>query len=68
MEVRRLLTLAVLTAMLSGCATTSSSCENDSVNIGPLIGLLGMAVDGDDKDDYEYFFEDDCCKCSKCRH
>ena len=66
MDVRRLLLPALLVAILSGC-TTTSSCDNDSVSIGPLIGLLGMAVDGDDKDDYEHFFEDDCCKCSKCR-
>lgn len=65
MDVRRLLPVALLAASLSGCATTSS-CDNDSVSIGPLIGLIGIAVDGDDKDDYEHFFEDDCC--SKCRH
>ena len=73
MDVRQLL-LSCLAALLScGCTVSGSkdtSCKDkNSVNIGPLIGLIGMAVDGDDKDDYEHFFDDhDQCKCKKCRH
>ena len=65
MGIRNGIGAVVLSLCLSGCATSSSSkrCEDDSVNIGPLIGLFGMAVDADDKDDYEHFFDDDKCKC-----
>lgn len=66
MDIRQVTGLFVVTVCLSGCATSSCSkkCEkDDSINIGPLIGLIGMAVDGDDKDDYEHFFHDDKCKC-----
>ncbi|MHC4876434.1 MAG: hypothetical protein ACYTGL_08035 [Planctomycetota bacterium] len=71
MDVRRITTCIAIAISLTGCTVTSGSkqceTEDDSVNIGPLIGLIGMAVDGDDKDDYEHFF-DDGCKCRKCRH
>lgn len=56
--------------LLSGCTVSRSSQRDDesySLNLGPIIGLIGMAVDGDDKDDYEHFFHDDCCKCRHCR-
>lgn len=74
MDVRRLLLSCLVASLLCGCTVSGSkdaTCEKDkSVNIGPLIGLVGMAVDGDDKDDYEHFFDDHkCnCKCKKCRH
>ena len=71
MDVRRIAVCIAIALSLTGCTVTSGSrqCEHedDSVSIGPLIGLIGMAVDGDDKDDYEHFFHDDC-KCRKCRH
>lgn len=68
MDVRAVYLAAVVLAVsLSGCATTGSSSHrhDNSVSISPLIGLFGMAVDGDDKDDYEKFFDDDGCKCHK---
>ena len=75
MDVRRLFFSGLAASLLCGCTVSGSSkktaCEkDDSVNIGPLIGLIGMAVDGDDKDDYEHFFDDHkhSCKCKKCRH
>jgi hypothetical protein len=58
----------VIVVSLTGCSVTSGhkhECEeNKSINLNPIIGLFGMAVDGDDKDDYEHFFENDdkCCK------
>jgi len=74
MDVRRLLLSCLAASILCGCTVSSSSkdttCEKEtSLNIGPLIGLVGMAVDGDDKDDYEHFFHDHkhSCKCKKCR-
>ncbi len=56
------LALAAL-AMLSitGCTTTESG--NTSISLGPIIGLFGMAVDGDDKDDYQKWLDDDDCDC-----
>ncbi|MFT4560162.1 MAG: hypothetical protein ACKVHE_35220 [Planctomycetales bacterium] len=75
MDVRRLLLSCLAASILCGCTVSSSSkdttCEKKtSFNISPLIGLVGMAVDGDDKDDYEHFFDDHkCnCKCKKCKH
>jgi hypothetical protein len=74
MDVRRLLMSCLAASILCGCTVSGSkdaTCEKDtSFNIGPLIGLVGMAVDGDDKDDYEHFFDDHkhCCKCKKCKH
>ena len=45
-----------------GCQTTDSG--ETTVDLNPVVGLIGMAVDGDDKDDYEHFFEnDDDCEC-----
>lgn len=67
MDVRRFIAMMALIGCLSGCAVSSSSknCETESttLDIGPMIGLFGMAVDGDDKDDYEHFFDNDDCKC-----
>jgi len=75
MDVRHLLIGSLTASILCGCTVSGASkettCEDDTtVNIGPLIGLIGMAVDGDDKDDYEHFFHDHkhCCKCKKCKH
>jgi hypothetical protein len=74
MDVRHLLLSCLAASLLCGCTVSGSkdsTCEKDtSVNIGPLIGLVGMAVDGDDKDDYEHFFDDHkhSCKCKKCKH
>ncbi len=71
MDVRQIVVRIFVALSLTGCTVTSGSkqcdTEDDSLNIGPLIGLFGMAVDGDDKDDYEHFF-DDGCSCRKCRH
>lgn len=74
MDVHRLLLSCLSVLLACGCTVSGpkdSTCEKSTtVNLGPLIGLIGMAVDGDDKDDYEHFFEDDqqCCNCRKCRH
>lgn len=74
MDVRHLLLSCLAASFFCGCTVSGSkgaTCEKDkSVNIGPLIGLVGMAVDGDDKDDYEHFFDDHShsCKCKKCKH
>lgn len=68
---QRLLVVVLLATSLVGCRITpkdSSESESSSVlNLNPLIGLIGMAVDGDDKDDYEHFFHGDDCCCRKCR-
>jgi hypothetical protein len=70
MDVRQIAVCIAVALSLAGCTVTSGSrqCEHDddSVSIGPLIGLIGMAVDGDDKDDYEHFF-DNSCKCRRCK-
>ena len=74
MYVRHLLLSCLAASVFCGCTVSWSkdaTCEKDkSVNIGPLIGLVGMAVDGDDKDYYEHFFDDHNhrCKCKKCKH
>jgi hypothetical protein len=72
MDVRHYLVFFGVIVSIAGCATSSSKrcCEheNDSVDIGPLIGLIGMAVDGDDKDDYEDLVHGNSCKCRKCKH
>tara|TARA_R110002072_G_scaffold155657_2_gene306063 strand:+ start:112952 stop:113176 length:225 start_codon:yes stop_codon:yes gene_type:complete len=74
MDVRHLLLSCLATVFLCGCTVSGSkdaNCEKKStLNIGPLVGLVGMAVDGDDKDDYEHFFDDHNhrCKCKKCKH
>jgi hypothetical protein len=53
----------------TGCITTNSDGdERATFNLGWLIGAIGMAVDGDDRDDYERWFRDECdcdcdCKC-----
>ena len=71
MDVRCLLLATLLAAFTSGCTVSSgskdSSTKSTTLDLGPMIGLIGMAVDGDDKDDYEHFFHDGC-KCRKCRH
>jgi len=66
----KLVLCLVALSLFSGCVVSGSKSssnddsESSSVNIGPLIGLLGMAVDGDDKDDHEHFFDDnDDCRC-----
>lgn len=48
---------------ISGCQTTDDG--KTTLNLNPVIGLAGMAVDGDDRDDYEKFFKDDDCRCRK---
>lgn len=72
MDVRRFWFPVLLAASLAGCVSSSSShrCEQDdnSVDLGPLIGLFGMAVDGDDKDDYEDLVHGKSCRCRKCCH
>ncbi len=73
MDVRHLLLSCLAASVFCGFTASGSkdaTCEKDnSINIGPLIGLVGMAVDGDDKDDYEHFFDDHShtCKCKKCK-
>lgn len=72
MDVRRVLLSCLSASILSGCTVSGSkdaTCEGDTtINLNPLIGLIGMAVDGDDKDDYEHFFDDRHCKCRQCCH
>ena len=65
----RLLVVALLVMSLGCTVSRSSTREEEStrLNLGPLIGLIGMAVDGDDKDDYEHFFHGEDCCCRKCR-
>lgn len=70
MDVRRCLTAVFGVLILTGCTVSGSKESTETsttLDIGPIIGLIGMAVDGDDKDDYEHFFDNDC-KCRKCRH
>ena len=54
MKIRRLILLMALAVSTTGCAAA--------------IGLFGMAVDGDDKDDYEHLLHGDDCHCHKCHH
>lgn len=55
--------IALITGSLTGCATTESGTT--TFPLGSIIGLFGMAVDGDDKDDYEHWFDsDDDCESS----
>lgn len=54
--------LIIICLTFSSCQTTDSG--DTTVDLNPVVGLIGMAVDGDDKDDYEHFFEnDDDCEC-----
>lgn len=62
--------VTLLAVSLAGCTASSGcrkeTCKDDdkSVSLNPIIGLFGMAVDGDDKDDYEHLVNDDeNCKC-----
>lgn len=67
----RLAICLLLATLFTGCTVSSSSHRDDettTLNLGPIIGLIGWAVDGDDKDDYEHFFHDDHCHCHACRH
>ena len=72
----RTLSAVVLAAALTGCVISGSKsstatavdddddCKSSSVDLGTVIGLVGLAVDGDDKDDYDKFFDDDDdCRC-----
>ena len=62
---RRLLA-ALLCVAATGCITVGDSDDSDrtTFNLGWLIGGIGMAVDGDDRDDHIHWFEDDDdCKC-----
>lgn len=64
MDAARLSAALLLVALTSGCATSRHSHhDDDSADFSPLIGLIGLAVDGDDKDDYDHFFDDDDCRC-----
>lgn len=55
MKIRGLILLMCLALSTTGCAA--------------VVGLIGMAVDGDDKDDYEHLLHGDDCHCHKCcRH
>ena len=40
-------------------SASDDSSASYSVDLGAIYGLVGMAVDGDDKDDYEKFLNDD---------
>ncbi len=42
--------------LFTGCKTTNGE---KTLPLAPIIGLFGMAVDGDDKDDYQRFFKND---------
>ena len=73
MDVRHHLMYFGLIVSLAGCSSSRNSrcCEHeddDSLDITPVIGLLGMAIDGDDKDDYEHMVHGRSCKCRKCKH
>ena len=57
----RLALIAAAVLASTGCATTDSG--ETSISLGPIIGLFGMAVDGDDKDDYQHWLDDDDCDC-----
>ncbi len=62
--IARVVVLAALSA-LAGCRVNANGDRGLLFN--PLIGLIGMAVDGDDKDDYASYLKDDCCDCDgKC--
>lgn len=64
---RRIMAAATCLILLSlvGCRVNSDG--NHEIMLNPLIGLIGMAVDGDDKDDYASYMEADCCECDgKC--
>ena len=66
----RISVFILLAVLSSGCTISrckSKESESTSLNLGPLIGLIGMAVDGDDKDDYEHFFHSDDCCCCECK-
>jgi hypothetical protein len=52
MKYRWLVLLTALAVSTTGCAAA--------------VGLVGMAVDGDDKDDYKHPMHSDNCHCSKC--
>lgn len=56
--------LLVTTLGLAGCKTNAAG--DQSISLDPIIGLIGMAVDGDDKDDYEHFLSDKCDCDGKC--
>lgn len=76
------LALLLLSAAGSGCVSTgrsTSRCEacaradeedadDGSFNITPLIGLFGMAVDGDDRDDYADMVNGDDHDCRDSSH
>ena len=71
MDVRNYLLHFGVIVSIAGCATASKRCcehEDDTVNLAPVVGLIGMAVDGDDKDDYEDMVHGNSCKCRKCKH
>jgi hypothetical protein len=57
--------IAVLLLVSTGCITTGADEDARSwtFNLGWLIGGVGMAVDGDDRDDHTGWFDDDECEC-----
>lgn len=62
---RRIATYLVISMALAVTGCKTNAAGEQSISLGPLIGLFGMAVDGDDKVDYEHLLND--CDCDgKC--
>ena len=67
MRIRLMIMLALL-AGSTGCITVGKSSDDDgssTLNLGWLIGGFAMAVDGDDRDDHQHWFDDDDCECKR---
>ena len=71
-KVRAGFAVTLLAVSLAGCMSSSGcreeTCKDNhkSISLNPFIGLIGIAADGDDKDDYEHLVNDD--KNCKCKH